>query len=108
MRVCLHQALLEFISMIYCVLLGMFVLDTCRAVLQAAVKKEALESGIEEALRDKEAAVAENAAQQAKRLQHEAEVRAGRAGKNRAAVTHHRCCLVTLWSTDLWQFVVCR
>lgn len=40
------------------------------------MKKEALESGIEEALRDKEAAVAENAAQQAKCLQHEAEVRA--------------------------------
>lgn len=50
----------------------------CRAVLrciQAAVKKEALESGIEEALRDKEAAMAENAAHQAKCLQHEAEVR---------------------------------
>lgn len=42
--------------------------------LQAAVKKEALESGIEEALRDKEAALAENAAHQAKCLQHEAEV----------------------------------
>lgn len=40
------------------------------------MKKEALESGIEEALRDKEAAVAENAAHQAKCLQHEAEVRA--------------------------------
>jgi hypothetical protein len=43
-------------------------------VSQAAVKKEALESGIEEALRDKEAALAENAAHQAKCLQHEAEV----------------------------------
>lgn len=43
---------------------------------QAAVKKEALESGIEEALRDKEAAMAENAAHQAKCLQHEAETRA--------------------------------
>jgi hypothetical protein len=48
--------------------------------LQAAVKKEALESGIEEALRDKEAAMAENAAHQAKCLQHEAEVREGQAG----------------------------
>lgn len=49
----------------------------CCALLccvQAAVKKEALESGIEEALRDKEAAMAENAAHQAKCLQHEAEV----------------------------------
>lgn len=43
--------------------------------VQAAVKKEALESGIEEAMRDKEAAMAENAAHQAKCLQHEAEVR---------------------------------
>jgi hypothetical protein len=39
------------------------------------VKKEALESGIEEAMRDKEAAMAEIAAHQAKCLQHEAEVR---------------------------------
>lgn len=38
------------------------------------MKKEALESGIEEAVRDREAAVAENAAHQAKCLQHEAEV----------------------------------
>lgn len=58
----------------------------CHAVLccappcQAAVKKEALESGIEEALRDKEAAMAENAAHQAKCLQHEAEVGVGGAG----------------------------
>lgn len=41
------------------------------------MKKEALESGIEEALRDKEAAMAENAAHQAKCLQHEAEVSTG-------------------------------
>jgi hypothetical protein len=41
------------------------------------VKKEALESGIEEALRDKEAVVAENAAQHALCLQHEAAVRVG-------------------------------
>jgi hypothetical protein len=47
----------------------------CCCCWQAAVKKEALESGIEEALRDKEAAMAENAAHQAKCLQHEAEVR---------------------------------
>lgn len=43
--------------------------------LQAAVKKEAMESSIEEQLRDKEAVQAENAAQQALILQHEAEVR---------------------------------
>lgn len=42
---------------------------------QAAVKKEAMESSIEEQLRDKEAVQAENAAQQALCLQHEAEVR---------------------------------
>jgi hypothetical protein len=47
----------------------------CCCAAQAAVKKEALESGIEEAMRDKEAAIAENAAHQAKCLQHEAEVR---------------------------------
>jgi hypothetical protein len=41
------------------------------------VKKEAMESSIEEQLRDKEAVQAENAAQQALCLQHEAEVRAG-------------------------------
>jgi hypothetical protein len=39
------------------------------------VKKEAMESSIEEQLRDKEAVQAENAAQQALCLQHEAEVR---------------------------------
>eukprot|EP00878_Enallax_costatus_P029986 GHUV01032571.1.p1 GENE.GHUV01032571.1~~GHUV01032571.1.p1 ORF type:complete len:359 (+),score=184.30 GHUV01032571.1:426-1502(+) len=43
---------------------------------QAAVKKEAMESSIEEQLRDKEAVQAENAAQQALILQHEAETRA--------------------------------
>eukprot|EP00879_Flechtneria_rotunda_P009721 GHRR01010170.1.p2 GENE.GHRR01010170.1~~GHRR01010170.1.p2 ORF type:complete len:464 (+),score=213.62 GHRR01010170.1:562-1953(+) len=43
---------------------------------QAAVKKEAMESSIEEQLRDKEAVQAENAAQQALILQHEAEMRA--------------------------------
>ncbi|KAF8060492.1 kpr-2 [Scenedesmus sp. PABB004] len=43
---------------------------------QAAVRKEALESSIEEQLRDKEAVQAENAAQQALCLQHEAETRA--------------------------------
>jgi hypothetical protein len=44
-------------------------------LLKAAVKKEAMESSIEEQLRDKEAVQAENAAQQALCLQHEAEVR---------------------------------
>lgn len=39
------------------------------------MKKEAMESSIEEQLRDKEAVQAENAAQQALILQHEAEVR---------------------------------
>lgn len=48
-------------------------------MLQAAVRKEAMESSIEEQLRDKEAVQAENAAQQALILQHEAEVRADQA-----------------------------
>lgn len=57
----------------------------CRSHLrQAAVKKEAMESSIEEQLRDKEAVQAENAAQQALCLQHEAEVRGNEACRRSA------------------------
>uniref|UniRef100_A0A383VHS0 Uncharacterized protein n=1 Tax=Tetradesmus obliquus TaxID=3088 RepID=A0A383VHS0_TETOB len=62
---------------------------------QAAVKKEAMESSIEEQLRDKEAVQAENAAQQALCLQHEAETRAITEKSSELRV-HHQAAVAAL------------